>query len=68
MLSVLSYPELRELTGPKLPPSSHGKAMLLVLVVVAALIVYFGWLYYREWQTKRNFRRYWQGKSRKAAE
>jgi hypothetical protein len=36
-----------------------------MLLVGAALVVCFTWLYYRDWQMKKHFRRYWEGKGRK---
>ena len=65
LFSLVTYAEFRELTAQRLPPSSRGKAVLLVLVVAALFALYFAWLYYREWQMKKNFRRYWERKSRK---
>jgi len=63
-LASLSYGELREITAPKLATGSHGRALVPVLVLGVALAGYFAWLYYREWQMKRKFRRYWEGKDR----
>jgi hypothetical protein len=34
-------------------------------VLTVLLTGYFAWLYYKEWQMKRKFRRYWEGKDRK---
>jgi hypothetical protein len=39
-----------------------------MLVVAGLFALYFAWLYYREWQMKKNFRRYWERKSRKLEE
>jgi len=64
-LSIVTYAQLREATEPKLPPGSSGRAILLMLLVGAALVVCFTWLYYRDWQMKKHFRRYWEGKGRK---
>jgi hypothetical protein len=68
LLSIVTYGEFRELTEQRLPPSSRGKALLLVLLVAGFFALYFAWLYYREWQMKKNFRRYWQRKSPKVDE
>jgi len=35
------------------------------MVVISLLLTsYFVWAYYKDWQMKRKFRRYWEGKER----
>jgi hypothetical protein len=65
LLASLSYTELREMTSPKFTAGPHRNALVPVLAVTALVAGYFVWLYYKEWQMKRKFRRYWEGKDRK---
>jgi hypothetical protein len=69
--SAVTLEEARELSKFKFEKGSNMKLMLPMLVIGIALVLYFGWDYYRDWRMKRRFRRYWQGKptrsSKKAA-
>jgi hypothetical protein len=65
LLTSLTYAQLREMTSPKLSAGSPRRAILPILLIAAVVTAYFGWLYFKDWQMKRNFRRYWQGKGRK---
>lgn len=65
ILTSLSYGELREMTTPRFTVGSHSRALVPVLVLGLFLTGYFGWLYYKDWQMKRKFRRYWEGRERK---
>jgi len=65
LLASLSYGDLREMTAPKLTMGSHRNALLAVVALALLAGGYFAWLYYKEWQMKRKFRRYWQGKDRR---
>ena len=49
---------------PKVVVSSKNRAVLALLALVLPVIAYFVWLYYREWKMKKNFRRYWDTKTR----
>jgi hypothetical protein len=64
LLTSLTYADLREMVGPKFSMDSHAKALVPVLIVALVVAGYFAWLYYKEWQNKRKFRRYWEGRDR----
>ena len=64
LLASLSYADLREMTVPKLAMGSHN-ALVPVIVLAVEIAVYFVSLYYKEWQMKRKFRQYWEGKDRR---
>ena len=53
---------------PKFTVGSKRHALIPVLAISIPLLCYFAWLYYREWKIKREFRRYWEGKRRDAAD
>jgi hypothetical protein len=53
---------------PKFTMGSKKHALIPLIVMLVPLLAYFVWLYYREWKLKRNFRRYWAGKSRKSTD
>ena len=64
-LADLTYADLREMTTPKLTLDSHRNALVPVVVITVLIAGYFVWLYYKEWQSKRKFRQYWEGKARR---
>ena len=64
-LATLSYGDLREMTAPKLTTGSYRDALVPVIVLGLEIGGYFAWLYYQEWQMKRRFRRFWEGKDRR---
>ncbi|HTL16800.1 MAG TPA: hypothetical protein VL793_06160 [Patescibacteria group bacterium] len=51
--------------APKFTMGSKWRVLIVVALISVPLICYFSWLYYHEWKTKRDFQRYWEGKSRK---
>jgi vacuolar-type H+-ATPase subunit I/STV1 len=65
LLSTLTYGELQEMTSPKFRMDSYHKAILPMLLLALLVAGYFAWLYYKDWQMKRKFRRYWDGKEHK---
>jgi hypothetical protein len=65
VLTSFTAGQFREISMPKLTVGSHRKALLPIIVIGIGLLAYFAWLYYKEWQMKRKFRRYWEGKSSK---
>jgi len=64
VLTSLSYEELREMTTPRFTLGSHTRAFIPMVVISLLLTSYFVWAYYKDWQMKRKFRRYWEGKER----
>jgi hypothetical protein len=54
--------------APKFTMGSKRRALAAVVALALPLIAYFGWLYYREWKMKRDFRRYWEGKARRSVD
>jgi len=64
-LAILTSAQLKEMVAPKFTPGSLHKMLFPLAVIGLGLTGYFAWLYYHEWQMRRKFRRYWEGKSRK---
>lgn len=63
LLGALSVDEAADLTSFSFTRGPRLHILLPLLFFAVALIVIFGWEYYREWKRKRRMRRYWAAKN-----